>query len=331
MGRYRSIRVKRTRVCDILGIEYPVIQGGMTWIANAELAAVVSEAGGLGVISPNAGMRLEEDVAQNLRGQIRTAKGLTDKPLGVNLVVFIPGIEELIDVLIDEGIEVVVTSAGDPGRYTMSFKQAGIAVLHLVSSVKQARHAEEVGVDAVVTEGFEAGGHNGFDELPTMVLVPQVADAVEIPVIAAGGIADGRGLAAAFALGAEGVQLGTRFVATRECIAPQNVKDAIVAAGDTGTMVTARNLSPTRGLKNGFSAQVAEMDRRGATADELLAFIGLGRARMALLEGRVEQGEMYAGAAAGMIRDVVGAGDVVKQLVEGYDRIAALLKEGVSN
>lgn len=323
--------MKRTRVCDILGIEYPVIQGGMTWIANAELAAAVSEAGGLGVISPNAGMRLEDDVVENLRGQIRRAKGLTGKPLGVNLVVFIPGIEELIDILIDEGVKVVVTSAGDPARHTERMKRAGVVVLHLVSSVKQARHAEEAGVDAVVAEGFEAGGHNGFDELSTMVLVTQVADAVGIPVIAAGGIADGRGMAAAIALGAEGVQVGTRFVATHECIAPQSVKQAIVAAADTGTMVTARNLSPTRGLKNEFSAQVAEMDRRGATADELLAFIGLGRARMALLEGRVEQGEAYAGADSGMIRDVVGAGEVVQNMVEGYDKVVTRLKEGVGS
>jgi enoyl-[acyl-carrier protein] reductase II len=303
----------------------------MTWIANAELAAAVSGAGGLGVISPNAGMRLEDDVVQNLRGQIRRAKGLTDKPFGVNLVVFIPGIEELIDVMIAEGVKAVVTSAGDPDRYTMNFKSAGITVLHLVSSVRQARRAEEVGVDAVIAEGFEAGGHNGFDELPTMVLVPQVADSVKIPVIAAGGIADTRGLIAAVALGAEGVQMGTRFVATNECIAPQNVKDAIVAAADTGTMVTARNLSPTRGLKNDFSAMVAEMDKRGATADELLAFIGLGRARMALLEGRVEEGDAYAGEASGMIHGIVGAGEVVKSIAEGYDSIVARLKEGADN
>jgi enoyl-[acyl-carrier protein] reductase II len=293
--------VKRTRICDMLGIEYPVIQGGMTWIADAGLAAAVSEAGGLGVISPNAGMRLEDDMVENLRGQIRRAKGLTDRPFGVNLVVFIPGIEDLIAVVVEEGVRVVVTSAGDPGRYTMSF------------------------------EGFEAGGHNGFDELPTMVLVPQVADAVETPVIAAGGIADARGLVAAVALGAEGVQMGTRFVATHECIAPQNVKDAIVAAGDTGTMITARNLSPTRGLKNDFSARVVEMDRRGATADELLAFIGVGRARMALLDGKLEEGEAYAGEAAGMIHGIVGAGDVVRSMVEGYDRVVARLREGADN
>jgi enoyl-[acyl-carrier protein] reductase II len=323
--------VKRTRICDMLGIEYPVIQGGMTWIADAGLAAAVSEAGGLGVISPNAGMRLEDDMVENLRGQIRRAKGLTDRPFGVNLVVFIPGIEDLIAVVVEEGVRVVVTSAGDPGRYTMSFKRAGIAVLHLVSSVRQALHAAEVGVDVVVAEGFEAGGHNGFDELPTMVLVPQVADAVETPVIAAGGIADARGLVAAVALGAEGVQMGTRFVATHECIAPQNVKDAIVAAGDTGTMITARNLSPTRGLKNDFSARVVEMDRRGATADELLAFIGVGRARMALLDGKLEEGEAYAGEAAGMIHGIVGAGDVVRSMVEGYDRVVARLREGADN
>jgi enoyl-[acyl-carrier protein] reductase II len=320
--------LKRTRVCDILGIEYPIIQGGMTWIANAELAAAVSNDGGLGTISPNAGMRLEDDVVANLRDQIVKAKSLTDKPFAVNLVVFIPGIEELIDVLVDEGVRVVTTSAGGPRKYTPRLKAAGIKVLHLVSSAKQAMNAEECGVDAVIAEGFEAGGHNGFDELATMALVPQVADAVGIPVIAAGGIADARGVVAVFALGAEGVQMGTRFVATHECIAPRSVKDAIVAATDTGTMITARNLSPTRGLKNAFSAQVAEMGRRGATADELLAFIGVGRARMALLEGRVEEGEAYAGAVAGMINDVVGAGDVVRGIAADYDKVVRHLQEG---
>jgi enoyl-[acyl-carrier protein] reductase II len=313
--------LKRTRVCDILGIEYPIIQGGMTWIANAELAAAVSNAGGLGTISPNAGMRLEDDVVANLRGQIVKAKSLTDKPFAVNLVVFIPGIEELIDVLVDEGVKVVTTSAGGPRKYTPRLKAAGIKVLHLVSSVKQAMNAEECGVDAVIAEGFEAGGHGGFDELATMVLVPQVVDAVGIPVIASGGIADARGVVAAFALGAEGVQMGTRFVATRECIAHRKMKEAIVAADDAGTTVTARSLSPTRGLKNAFSAQVVEMDRRGATADELLAFIGVGRARMALLEGRVDEGEAYAGAVAGMINDVVGAGDVVRGIAADYDKV----------
>lgn len=319
--------MKTTRVCDLLGVKYPIIQGGMTWVASAELAAAVSDAGGLGTISPNAGMRLEDDVEANLRKQIRKVRSITDKPFAVNIVVMIPEIVKLIGLLIDEGVKVVTTAAGDPALHTQRFKEAGVAVLHLVSSVKQAVHAQESGVDVVIAEGFEAGGHNGFDELPTMVLVPQVADAVSIPVIAAGGIADARGLAAALALGAEGVQMGTRFLATTECIVPRNVKEAIVAAPDTGTSVTARNLSPTRGLKNAFTAQVAEMDRRGATADELLAFIGVGRARMALLEGKVEDGEAYAGAACGMIHDILSAVDVVRMMVEGYDGIAADLKE----
>jgi enoyl-[acyl-carrier protein] reductase II len=329
LGVYKDrISLKRTRLCDILNIEYPIIQGGMTWIASAELAAAVSNAGGLGTISPNAGMRLEDDVVANLRGQIAKAKSLTDKPFAVNLVVFIPGIEELIDVLVDEGVEVVTTSAGGPSRYTSRLKAAGLKVLHLVSSARQAVNAEDCGVDAVIAEGFEAGGHGGFDELATMVLVPQIADVVRIPVIASGGIADARGVVAAFALGAEGVQMGTRFVATHECIASRSMKDAIVAASDTGTMITARNLSPTRGLRNAFSAQVAEMDRRGATADELLAFIGVGRARMALLEGRVEEGEAYAGAAAGMIDSIVGAGEVVRGIAADYDKVVRRLQEG---
>jgi enoyl-[acyl-carrier protein] reductase II len=321
--------MKKTRVCDLLGVEYPIIQGGMTWVANAELAAAVSSAGGLGTISPNTGMRLEDNVEANLNKQIKKLRSITDRPFAVNIVVMIPEIARLIGMLIDEKVKVVTTAAGDPALHTPQLKDAGIVVLHLVSSVKQAVHAEESGVDAVIAEGFEAGGHNGFDELPTMVLVPQVADAVSIPVIAAGGIADARGLVAAFALGAEGVQMGTRFLATTECIASRNIKEAIVTAPDTGTRVTARNLSPTRGLKNAFSAQVAEMDKRGATADELLAFIGVGRARMALLEGMVEEGEAYAGAASGVIHDVVSAGDVVRILVEAYGEIVANLKGGV--
>ncbi len=315
--------MKRTRICELLGIEYPIIQGGMTWIANAELAAAVSNAGGLGIISPNAGMRLEDDVVANLRSQIRKAKSLTDKPFGVNLVMRIPEIEELIGVLIEEGVKVVTTAAGSPARYTPRLKEAGIVVLHLVASIRHAKGAEQAGVDAVIAEGYEAGGHNGVDELPTLVLVPQVVDAVSIPVVAAGGIADVRGFVAALALGAEGVQMGTRFVATHECIAHRNFKEGIVAATDTGTMITGRRLTPTRGLKNEFTAKIAELDHRGATPEELLAFIGVGRSRMGQLEGKMDEGEAYCGAIAGMIREIVSAGDVVRSIVEGYDRIVA--------
>jgi enoyl-[acyl-carrier protein] reductase II len=318
--------MRETRVCDLLGIKYPIIQGGMTWIANAELAAAVSEAGGLGTISPNAGMRIEDNVEVSLRDQIRKAKGLTSKPFSVNIVVLIPEIAALVDVLIDEEVPVVTTSAGSPRLHTRRLKEAGIRVLHVVSSVRQAQVAEDSGVDAVIAEGFEAGGHNGFDELTTMVLVPQIADAVEIPVIAAGGIADARGLVAAFALDAEGVQMGTRFIATTECNAHQKFKDRLVAASDIGTTITGRALSPTRGLKNEFSARIADMDCRGTTADELLALIGLGRSRMGQLDGLVEEGELYCGAISGMIHDVVSAGDVVRKMVKDYDGVVAGLR-----
>jgi len=318
--------MKKTRVCGLLGIKYPIIQGGMTWIANAELAAAVSEAGGLGTISPNAGMRIEDNVELNLEKQIRLARELTAKPFCVNIVVLIPEIAALVDVLIEEGVPVVTTSAGNPRLYTSRLKDAGVKVLHVVSSVRQAQVAEDSGVDAVIAEGFEAGGHNGFDELTTMVLVPQIADAVEIPVIAAGGIADARGLVAAFALGAEGVQMGTRFIATAECNAHPDFKRRILESSDTGTMITGRALSPTRTLRNKFAAKVAEMDRRGTTADELLALIGLGRSRVGQLEGDVENGELYCGEASGMIRDIVSAGDIVRSIVDGYDNVVETLK-----
>ena len=318
--------MRETRVCGLLGIKYPIIQGGMTWIANAELAAAVSEKGGLGTISPNAGMRIEDDVELNLQRQIRIARGLTSKPFAVNIVVLIPEIAALIDVLIEEGVPVVTTAAGNPRLYTNRLKEAGIKVLHVVSSVRQAQVAEDSGVDAVIAEGFEAGGHNGFDELTTMVLVPQIADAVEIPVIAAGGIADARGFAAAMALGAEGVQMGTRFIATTECNAHPDFKRRILESLDTGTMITGRALSPTRTLRNKFAGKVSEMDRRGTTADELLASIGMGRSRMGQLEGLVEEGELYCGATSGMIHEVIGAGDVVWNMAQDYDRIVAGLR-----
>ncbi|MCK4362150.1 MAG: nitronate monooxygenase, partial [Dehalococcoidia bacterium] len=213
-----------------------------------------------------------------------------------------------------------------PAIYTPRLKEVGITVLHLVASVRQARGAERRGVDAVIAEGFEAGGHNGFDELPTLVLVPQVVDAVSIPVVAAGGIADARGFVAAMALGAEGVQMGTRFVATHECVAHRNFKDGIVAATDTGTMVTGRRLAPTRGLKNEFLAKVAELDRQGATAEELLAVIGFAPSRIGQLEGKMEEGELYCGAISGVINEIVSAGDVVRSIIEGYSKVVTSLK-----
>jgi enoyl-[acyl-carrier protein] reductase II len=318
--------MKKTRLCALLGIEYPIIQGGMTWIANAELAAAVSNAGGLGLISPNAGMALDGNPVENLRSQIKKAKRLTNKPFGVNFPLQDPQVKAEIDVAIEEKIPVVTTSAGNPATYTSYLKEAGIKVLHLVASVRHARGAEGRGVDAVIAEGYEAGGHNGLDELPTFVLVPQVVDAVSIPVVAAGGIADARGFVAALALGAEGVQMGTRFVATHECIAHQKVKEAIVNAIDTGTVISGRKLGPTRGLKNELTEKILEMESRGASAEELQAFIGPGRARLGKLEGNMAEGEAYCGAIAGLIKEIVSAGEVVRSIMENADAVLASLK-----
>ena len=318
--------MEKTRICHLLGIEYPIIQGGMTWIANAELAAAVSNAGGFGIISPNAGMSQDAGMVDNLRSQIKKAKSLTDKPFGVNFPLQIPGVKELMDVAIEEKVPAVTTSAGNPATYTPYLKEAGIKVLHLVASVRHATGAEGRGVDAVIAEGYEAGGHNGFDELPTIVLVPQVVDAVRIPVVAAGGIADARGFIAARALGAEGVQIGTRFVATHECIAHQKVKEAIAAAIDTGTVISGRKLGPTRGLKNELTAKILEMESSGASAEELGSFIGTGRARLGKLEGDLADGEVYSGAIAGMITEIVGAGEIVRSIMEDSEAVLAKLR-----
>jgi len=316
--------LKKTRICDLLGIEYPIIQGGMSWIANAELAAAVSEAGGFGIISPNAGMALDADPAEHLRSLIRRAKSLTNKPFGVNFPV-LGTPKELVDVAIQERVRAVTTSAGNPATYTGYLKEAGIRVLHVVASVRHAQGAERRGVDAVIAEGYEAGGHNGFDELPTMVLVPRVVDAVKIPVVAAGGIMDSRGVAAAFALGAEGVQMGTAFIATRECVAHPNFKNAVIKAGDTDTVITARKLGPTRCLKNPLTEKVLEMEARGASADELQEFIGIGRARLGQLEGNLVEGEAYCGAGAGMIKEILSCAEVIRRIVDGYNAVVRKL------
>lgn len=319
--------MKHTRLCDLLGIDYPIIQGGMVWIASAELAAAVSNAGGLGLISPNAGMSRNGDQVENLKKQIEIAKGLTSKPFGVNLPILNnPQIEALVDAVIKARVEVVVTAAGNPALYTSRFKEAGIKVLHLVAAVRHAQSAEKRGVDAVIAEGYEAGGHNGLDELTTLTLVPQVVDAVAIPVVAAGGIADARGVVAALALGAEGVQMGTRFVATRECGAHQNFKDAIVKASDTDTAITGRKLGPTRILKNEIAAKLLDMEATGASAEELLAFIGSSRSRTGQFEGDLANGEAYCGSIAGMIKEIKSVAEIIRNIVDDYDAVLARLR-----
>lgn len=312
--------MKRTRICDLLGIEFPILQGGMLWLATAGLAAAVSESGALGIISPLAGMERHGDGAENLRREIRSLRGLTNKPFGVNIPLDLQQSGVLVDVVLREGVEIVVTAAGHPGQYTELFRRSGLRVLHVVSSVKQAQAAESCGADAVIAEGVEAAGHNGPDELPLFSLIPQAADSVSIPVVAAGGIADARGVVAAMALGAEGVQLGTRFVAVDECIAHPRYKEAIVAAGDTGTVITCRRLVPTRSLRTPFSRRLLGLEEAGAGPEEVRQFLGYSRARTGQLEGDLVNGEAYCGASAGLVHEVAPAASVVRRLVEGYQK-----------
>lgn len=291
----------------------------MLWIATAELAGAVSNAGALGILSPCAGMEEGGDPLANLHLQIERMRKLTDRPFGVNIPLDLPSSGLLLDLLLRERVPIVVTAAGSPGIYTELLRSAGIRVVHVVSSVSQARLAESFHVDAVIAEGSEAGGRIGRLELPLFSLLPQIVDAVSIPVVAAGGIADKRGVAAALALGADGVQLGTRFIATEECIAHRNYKQAIVEASDGDTLVTRRATKPTRSLKTKFSLQLASMEKAGASAEDVLAYAGRGRARKAQLEGDLAEGDAYAGASVGLIRDILPAAKVLQSLRVCFD------------
>ncbi|HTY63719.1 MAG TPA: nitronate monooxygenase [Acidobacteriota bacterium] len=309
------------RVCDLFGIEYPILQGGMLWLASAELASAVSNAGALGVLSPYAGMDGNGDPLQTLRSQIHRTNNRTSKPFGVNIPIDLPVGGLLVDILLQERIRIAITAAGDPKIYTDLLHSAGIRVAHVVSSVKQARRAEACGVDAVIAEGMEAGGRIGPNALSLISLVPLIADAVSLPVIAAGGIVDGRGLAAAFALGADGVQLGTRFAATEECIAHPNYKQAIVDAKESDTVVTRRASIPTRSIRRGFTAELEVLEKSGASAESIQAFVGRGRARKAQLEGDLEAGDAYAGSSVGLIREILPAAEVIEKLIKAYREI----------
>lgn len=317
--------MNKTRISQLLSIKYPILQGGMLWLADAGLASAVSNAGGLGVISPMAGMKPAGDPVKNLSCQIEKARAATDKPFGVNLPLDLRDCELLVDIVFAQQIPVVITSAGDPRLYTELFQSQETKVIQVISSVKQAKIAESAGVDAVIAEGVEAAARNGYDELPLFSLIPQVVDAIPLPVVAAGGIVDARGFAAALALGAEGVQLGTRFVAVKENIASQIYKDAIIAAKDTDTAITCRQLIPTRSLKTtGFSQALLALEESGATDDELREFIGHAASRRGGLEGDLENGEAYCGASAGLITEVLEVNEVMQQLVNGY---ATVLKD----
>jgi len=293
----------------------------MLWLADAKLAAAVSNSGALGIISPYAGMDKDGDPLENLTEQIKRVRELTEKPFGVNIPLDLEQSGILIDALLKEEAKIVVTAAGNPAYYTELLRQEGIKVLHVVSSVKQAKFAENCKVDAVIAEGVEAAAHNGLDELPLFSLIPQVADAVSIPVVAAGGICDSRGWAAAVLLGAEGIQLGTRFVAVEENPASKRYKEALLRAKDTDTVITSRKLVPTRSLKTEFSMRLLQLDASGASAQEIREIIGYRRVRGAQLEGSLADGELYCGSSVGLINEIVPASLVVKRLVEEYEKI----------
>jgi enoyl-[acyl-carrier protein] reductase II len=307
----------KTRITALLGIQFPVIQAGMVWVSGYKLAVAVSNAGALGLIGSGS-MKPEL-----LREHIRAARERTSHPFGVNIPLLRGDADKLVGVVIDEGVKIVVTSAGHPAKFTGQLKNVGCSVVHVIASVKQALKAQSEGCDAVVAEGFEAGGHNGIDEITTLALVPQVVDAVHIPVIAAGGIADGRGMAAALALGAEGVQVGTRFAASLESSAHQKYKEAIIAAGDSGTVLTLKNISPVRLLHTPFTQKVIEAEHSGASYDELRALLGAGRERKGIFEGDWEEGEFEAGQSSGLIREILPAAEIVRRIMEEYQTAVA--------
>ncbi len=299
----------RNRITELFGIQYPIIQGGMIWCSGWELASAVSNAGGLGIIGSGS------MYPEILRDQIRKCKEATDKPFGVNVPLLYPDLDKHLEIIVEEGITIVFTSAGNPAKYTAWLKGKGITVVHVVANVKFAKKCVEAGVDAIVAEGFEAGGHNGREETTTMCLVPLVTRHVDIPVIAAGGIGGGAAMAAAFCLGAEGVQVGSKFAATKESSAHLAFKEAIVFAGDGSTELTLKELTPVRLLKNEFYQQVQSAYQQDATVEELQQLLGRGRAKKGMFEGDLVEGELEIGQVAAMIDSIPSAAEVVNSMM----------------
>ena len=296
-----------TRITKLLGIEYPVIQGGMAWVAEYHLAAAVANAGGLGLIGAGGAP------AEFVREQIRKTKELTDKPFGVNIMLMNPEADAIAQVIVDEGVKVVTTGAGNPGKYMEMWKSAGVKVIPVVASVAMAKMMERAGADAVVAEGTESGGHIGA--ATTMTLVPQVVDAISIPVIAAGGIADGRGFAAAMMLGAEAVQMGTVFVVAKECVVHSNYKEKVIAAKDIDSEVTGRSTGhPIRCLRNKMTREYQKLEQQGATLDELER-LTLGALRNAVVEGDIVNGSVMAGQIAGMIKEEKSCDEIIQGIM----------------
>lgn len=304
---------RQNPICTLFGIRYPLIQAGMVWASGWELASAVSNAGGLGLLGAGS---MYPDV---LREQIRKCRSATDKPFGVNLPLLYPDLDKHLEIIREEGVRIVFTSAGNPKTYTSVLKAAGITVVHVVSSSKFALKAQEAGCDAVVAEGFEAGGHNGREETTSMVLIPLVRAAVTIPVIAAGGIATGRQMLAAMILGADGVQVGSRFVATPEASSHTAFKKAVIESAEGDTHLMMKPLVPVRLLKNAFYQRVAAAEARGAGKEELQQILGRGRAKKGMFEGDLEEGELEIGQVAAMIREIKPAKEVVEEIIKEYE------------
>ncbi|WNW02054.1 nitronate monooxygenase [Tenacibaculum sp. HL-MS23] len=305
----------QNKITQLFNIKYPIIQGGMIWVSGWKLASAVSNAGGLGLIGAGS---MYPDV---LREHIQKCKKATDKPFGVNVPMLYPDIEKIMDIIIEEGVKIVFTSAGNPKTWTSYLKEKGITVVHVVSSVKFALKAEAAGVDAVVCEGFEAGGHNGREETTTLTLIPMVKQEVKIPVISAGGIGSGRGMLAAMVLGADGVQIGSRFAATIESSAHDNFKKTIVDVKDGGTQLTLKELAPVRLVKNKFFNQVEELYANNPSLDDIKELLGRARAKKGMFEGDLEDGELEIGQIAGIINEIKSAKEVIEEIVTEYEEI----------
>ena len=307
------------RITELFKIKYPLIQGGMIWCSGWELASAVSNAGGLGLIGSGS------MYPEILREQILKCQAATDKPFGVNIPLLYPNIEEHLTTLIELKVPIVFTSAGNPKAHTTRLKAAGITVVHVVSSKKFALKAQEAGVDAIVAEGFEAGGHNGREETTTLCLIPSVAEAVDIPVIAAGGIGSGKAMLAAMILGADGVQVGSRFIATPESSAHMAFKERILQAEEGDTKLTLKEITPVRLLNNPFYKEIQAIYERNGTPEELAAHLGRGRAKKGMFEGDLDAGELEVGQVSAMIRSVKPAGEIVNEMIEEFNRAAQQL------
>ena len=309
----------RKNICEIIDIKYPIFQGAMAWIANASLASAVSNAGGLGII---AGGNAPVDMVRN---EIRKAKELTDKPFGVNIMLLSDNAEELAKIVVEEGVKVVTTGAGNPGKYMDMWKEAGIVVIPVVASCGLAKRMEKAGADAIIAEGCESGGHVG--KLTTMALLPQVIDAVNIPVIGAGGIGDGRGVAAAFALGCDGIQVGTRFLAAEECTIHENYKDLVLNAKDIDVVVTGRSTGhPVQVIKNKLARKFDMLEKSGASKEEVEK-LGAGALPKAVIEGNLDEGSFMAGQIAGLINKRQTCKEIITEMFEEYNKIINGLKE----